>query len=215
MRWACWIAGLAVCLEGCAPTAQERVHDYNEDGVYLFQAGNYEGARDTFKAAVALQPEDPGLLYNLGECYDRLGNTAKAGELYQACLQRAPNHASCRHALAAMLMRDGHRPEATRMVEDWITREPKLATAYAEDGWLWHECGDLPRAQARLQQALELDPHDNRALTELARVYEAMQRPDRAVVLYERALENHPGQPDIITRVNLLKSQGASRPQPE
>src|SRR5262249_57045861 len=120
------------------------------------------------------------------------GDAAEAEGCYQECLRRPPNQEACRQALAVLLVRQKRRDEAARMVEDWLRREPKLAGPYAEDGWLWHQAGDLPRAQARLQQALELDPHDPRALTELALLYETMQRPDRAGVLYERILERNP-----------------------
>src|SRR5205085_1070565 len=82
----------------------------------------------------------------------------------------------CRHALASLYVRQGHWPEATGLVRDWLAREPQRAAAYAEEGWLWRQAGDLPRAQARLQQALELDPHDPRALTELAQAYEDLQQ---------------------------------------
>ena len=71
----------------------------------------------------------------------------------------------------------------------------------------------MPRAQSRLQQALAIDHNDVRALTEMALVYEALNRPDRAVVLYERSLELNPRQPDVVQRVSFLKSQGAGRPR--
>src|SRR5207253_3821590 len=119
------------------------------------------------------------------------------------------------HALVSLLVRMGQKDEATRLVEAWLAQEPRRAAAYAEDGWLWHQAGDLPRAQARLQQALELDPHEPRALVELALVYEAMQRPDRAAALYERVLERNPHQTEVVKRLNGLRSQGARQPQPD
>jgi Flp pilus assembly protein TadD len=215
MRGAAWIAGLLCCLGGCAPLEQERVRDYAEDGVYLFKRGDYANARESFQAALALQPNDPALLYNLGRCYERQGDFAKAERQYQACLERNPDHAECRHALAALLVRDGRGADATRMVKGWLASSPKLAAAHAEDGWLWFQAGDLPRAQAHLQEALELDPHDTRALLELAHVYEALQRPDRAYVLYERVLEQDPHRPEVIDRLNRLRAQGAGRPRPD
>lgn len=215
MRWMSGMLALALCLEGCESASQERLRDYNLDGVYLFQRGDYAAARESFQAALALKPEDPGLLYNLGECYDRLGDTAKAERSYHQCLVQASNHAACRHALASMLMRIGRKDDAGRLVEDWLAREPRLAAAYAEDGWLWHQAGNLPHAQTRLQQALELDPHDARALVELALVYEAMQRPDRAAALYERVLERDPRQAEIAKRLNRLRSQGTHQPLPD
>lgn len=206
---------LVLCLGGCATGLQERAEEYNEDGLQLFRQGDYVYARESFKAALALKPEDPALLYNIGSCYDRLGKSAKAEQYYNACLQRAPNHTSCRHALAVMLVRDQRRDDASRMIAGWIAAEPQLAAAYAEDGWYWHQAGDLPRAQARLHQALQLDPHDPRALVEMAQVYESMSRPDRALVLYERALERDPHQAEVTERINLLLAKGAKRPQPD
>ena len=202
-------------LAGCVTTGNERVHDYNSDGVFLYHQGNYSAASQSFQAALALKLEDPNIHYNLGQCYDHMGDTAKAERAYTECLSRAPNHAECRHSLATMLVRLGRRDDAHRMVQDWLVREPKRAAAYAEDGWLYYQSGDLPGAQARLQQALELDPHEPRALVELARVYEAMQRPDRAAALYERVLERDPKQFELVKRVNQLKAQGAGQPHPD
>ncbi len=215
MRRIGWLLGLILAITGCATTSQERVRDYADDGIHLFQRGDYRSARDSFQAALALKPDDPTLLYNIGECYDRAGDTVNAERVYAECLLHAANHADCRHALASLLVRVGRRPDAERMVQDWLAREPKLAAAYAEDGWLWHQAGDLPRAQVRLQQALELDPRDPRALVEMARVYEALHRPDRALALYERVLASNPNQVEIVKRVNLLRSQGAGPPHPD
>jgi Tfp pilus assembly protein PilF len=214
MMRAAWFAGIALGLAGCGPAVQESVRTYNEDGVYLFQHGEYTGARESFQAALALQPENDGLLFNIGECYDRQGQTAKAEEFYNKCLQKESGHARCRHALAALLVRTGRRKEATRMIEAWLAKESKKADAYAEDGWLWHKGGDLPQAQARLQQALDIDPHNVRALTEMGLVYEELGMPDRAVVVYERSLDQDPSQPEVKQRLNALLVRGTGRPKP-
>ena len=211
-----WVAGLALGVAACATSpVAERVRDYNEDGLHLYECGSYADARDSFQAALALQPEDPNLIFNLAQCYDRLGQPTRAEQLYRDCLRHSPEHAECRHALGVLLVRAGRRPEAVRMAEDWLRAEPNRADAYAEDGWLRAQEGDLINARGRFQQALALDPHNNRALTELARIYEAMHRPDRAVVLYEQALEVNPRQPEVARRVSLLRAQGVGRPHPD
>jgi Flp pilus assembly protein TadD len=204
-----------VCLAGCATVQDERFRDYTEDGVNLYQHGDYRDAMESFQAALALKPDDPVLKYNLGACYDRLGDAVKGERAYRECLQLAPNHADCRHALAVLLVRQNRRSEAGGMIQAWLAQEPRLAAAYAEDGWFQYQLGDLPRAQARLQQALQLEPHDVRALTELGVVYEAMQRPDRAVALYERALEQEPHQTELVHRINFLLAKGTGRPRPD
>jgi Flp pilus assembly protein TadD len=191
------------------------VRAYNEDGVYLFQGGDFASARESFQAALELTPADSGLLYNLGQCYDRLGDATRAERYYGECLRQASNHAAARQALAALLVRQGRWEEAAQLTRDWLEREPKLAAAHAMEGWLLHQAGDLPQAQARLQHALELDPKNVAALTELARVYEELQRPDRAVVLYERVLERDRRQVELARRINQLRADGVRRPQPD
>ncbi|MBY0526968.1 MAG: tetratricopeptide repeat protein [Gemmataceae bacterium] len=212
----CHLGILLLCLvAGCETTQEERARNYNQDGVQLFKGGSYGPACESFQAALTLKPEDADLLYNIAECHAHQGDAARAERYYNECLQKSPNHVACRFALAALLVRNGRLPEAARMANDWLAREPKRADPYALDGFLWHQAGDLPRAQGRLQQALVLDPQNVRALTELALIYEAMQRPDRAVVLYERILVREPNNNDIIRRLNELQAKGTGRPRPE
>jgi tetratricopeptide (TPR) repeat protein len=210
-----WVAGLALCLGGCVTTQEERVHDYNQDGVFLFQRGDYRGARDSFQAALVLHPNDADLVFNLGECYDRMSDTSRAECLYRECLTRVPKHAACRHGLVDLLTRTGRQQEAVALIDSWLRETPVTADAYTEQGWYLHHTGDLPRAQASLHKALEIDPHNQRALIELGLVYEALNRPDRSVVLYERILEKDPNRLDVSDRVNFLLTKGAGRPHPD
>jgi tetratricopeptide (TPR) repeat protein len=209
------LSGLLLAVAACAETGQERLHEYNQDGVVLFQKGSYDHARESFEAALALKPGDPNILYNLGRCYEGLGQSGPAEQRYNECLRAAPDHADCRHALAALLVSHGRRDDAVKMAECWLTARPNLAAAYALDGWLWHQFGDLPRAQARLQQALEHDSRDTHALNELALVYEDMHRADRAAALYERSLDYRPDQPDVKVRLASLRASGTGAPRPD
>ena len=215
MRRLAWVAGLAWAVGACAPTAQDRVRDYTEDGVLLYQKGSFADARDSFDVALRLRPGDADLLYNLGQCYDRLGNAGRAEQLYEQCLGQAPDHGECWHSLTVLLVNGGRRAEAVRRVEEWLRRKPELAAPYAEDGWLRGQEGDLVSARGRLQQALGIDPGNSRALTELGRIYEALDRPAYALVLYERALEANPHQPDLAQRIRLLRARGVGRPHPD
>ena len=206
---------LSTCLAGCETPAQERARPFNEDGVYLFQRHDYASARESFEEALRVQPKDPGLLYNLGQCYDRLNNTAKAEYFYQQCLQQDAHHAPCRHALAVLWYRSGHAKEAEQLIEDWLAREPKRADAYVEDGWRLRQEGELNQAQARLQQALDLEPRNVRALTEMGILFEVLQMPERAAALYQRVLAEDPRQTEVADRLNVLRQKKVGRPLPD
>jgi Tfp pilus assembly protein PilF len=204
-----------IWLAGCAATDFERVRQFNDDGVFLFERGDYSGAHESFEAALALQPNDAHLLYNLGQCCHRQNQLAKAEGYYRSCLQSAPNHADCRHALAVLLQWDGRRVEAETMIADWLAREPTLPDPYVEDAWRLRQSGRLQEAKGRLQQALALDPRHVRALTELGILYEVEQRPDFALAVYERALQIQPQKSEVVARANHLRSKGIRPARPD
>jgi Flp pilus assembly protein TadD len=202
-------------LAGCETAAQERARPFNEDGVYLYERRDYASARESFEFALKFQPKDPAILYNLGQCYDRLNDTAKAERFYQQCLEENANHAACRHALAVLWYRCGRAKQAEQLIDDWLIHEPKRADAYVEDAWRLRQEGSLSQAQARLQQALDLEPHNVRALTELGLLYEVLQMPERALVLYQRALVENPRETEVAARYNLLCSRKIGKPLPD
>jgi Tfp pilus assembly protein PilF len=216
--WRCLLP-VAFCavfgLGGCETAGQDRARFFNEEGVYLFERGAFTDARENFEVALQFQPKDAGLLYNVGQCYDRQSNTAKAEQFYRRCLEEDPNHAACRHALAVLLYRTGRRIDADHMIEDWLTREPRRVDAYIEDAWRLRQAGELTQAQARLQQALALDPHHLRALTEMALLYEVLEHPERAAALYERVLEADPRQSAVADRLNQLRAKKVGKPLPD
>jgi tetratricopeptide (TPR) repeat protein len=215
MRRLGWALGLTLAAGACTPAVPERLREYAEDGIHLYHQGAYPQARQSFEAALALAPNDVNLMFNVAQCHDQLGQHEPAEKLYRDCLARAPDHAECRHALNVLLYARGRRPDVVANVDDWFRRSPKQAGPYAELGWLHQKDGDLLKARTAFQEALAIDPRNNVALVELARHYEGLGLPDRAVVLYERALQANPNQPAVKQRLSLLRSRGATRPRPD
>ncbi len=66
-----------------------------------------------------------------------------------------------------------------------------------------------------MQQALDLNPHDVNSLINLGQVYETLQRPDRALELYERALALSPNQLEVSRRIQILRTKGGVPPKPD
>jgi tetratricopeptide (TPR) repeat protein len=214
--WTCrWVSLLLLPLVGCVTAADQRVKEFNDDGVNMFSRGDFPAARDSFEAALVLTPQDPGLLYNLGQCYDRMGDWRKAEQYYLACMQLAPTHGDARQAQASLLYRTGRMPEANRIIQEWLEQQPNVADAYVLDAWRLRQDKALPQAQGRLQQALALEPNNRRALVEMGIVYELLAMPERGLALYERALMVDPRQPEIVDRVAQMRAKGIQRPLPD
>jgi tetratricopeptide (TPR) repeat protein len=215
-RW-CWCGTSVVflTLAGCMSAADHRVKEFSDDGVHMFGKGDFPAARDSFEAALVLTPQDAGLLYNLGQCHDRMGEKARAEKYYLTCLEVAPAHAEARQAHVSLLYRAGRGEEANRVIQEWLEQKPQLADAYVLDAWRLRQDGALPQAQGRLQQALALEPNHRRALVEMGIVYEMLNMPERALALYERSLLVDPRQPEIAERVEQMRVKGIRRPLPD
>ena len=210
-----WAVVLAVSLAGCMSQDDDLLREYNADGMNLYQHGDFLPARESFQAALALRPNDADLIYNIGECYDRQAPRPRprSGSTTVSSAPRTTPLAGMPSPLCSCAPAAPTRPAG--WPRNGSNAAPKEADPYALDGWLWFQKGDLPRAQGRLQQALDLDPHNVRALLELGLLYEKLGRPDRAIVLYERALEIEPSNTEVTHRLNQLQNKGAGRPQPE
>ncbi len=204
-----------VCLAGCVSTSEERWRVFNDDGILLFAKGNYRDALDSFDYALTLHPNDPILIYNTAQCYDRLGDVKRAEELYAYCLQRDAKHGDARLALVALKYRTGRVAEANQQIQDWLLLEPMVADSHVADAWRLRQEKAYPQALARVEQALSLAPRNRRALTEMAILLELQGMPDRAYVLYEWILQHEPNQIEIAERLEKLKAKGIQAPPPK
>ena len=211
MRWTIVLLMLA----GCAQTGQERLHELTTDGVHLYRQGAYDHALETFRAALAIRPNDPDLLFNLARCHEKMGNQLAADKVYRECLEKALDHPEARHAIVARLVATGQRDEASRQVSAWMRASPKLAAPYLEDGWLYAQERDFRNAWGRYGQAYTLDPRNPRLLVEMARIHELRDRPGHALVSYERSLESDPDQPSVKAKIAELRKAGTKSPIPD
>jgi tetratricopeptide (TPR) repeat protein len=209
------LAIMLLCLAGCVSPNEERWRLFNEDGIQLFSKGNYADALDSFDYALTMHPGDPVLIYNNAQCYDRLGKYQRAEELYLYVLQRDPKHGDSRLALVSLKNRTNRIAEANEQIQDWLRQEPTLADPYVADAWRLRQEKQYAQAMARVEQALSLEPHNRRALTEMAILLEIQGMPERALALYEWILQHDPNQLEIAERREQLRAKGVQPPPPK
>jgi tetratricopeptide (TPR) repeat protein len=83
------LAGDQRLAQASATTGDQRVVQLNEQGSALYAAGDFRRAVELFIQAYAVD-QDPNLLFNIGSCYEGLGDVEAALEKYRAFLD-APN----------------------------------------------------------------------------------------------------------------------------
>ena len=73
-----------------------------ELGRALFEAGDINGALAETKASLAIKPDDPDALYNLGAIYGNINNDAEARNYWKRAAEIAPDSASGKRARESM-----------------------------------------------------------------------------------------------------------------
>jgi tetratricopeptide (TPR) repeat protein len=212
------LVGMLLALSGCGSfVAQER----NAQGVRLYQQAKFSDALREFQEATYNDPKDADGYYNIAATYHRMGQQShseadlkQAEKFYNDCLDRNPNHVDCHRGLAVLLAEQGRKDAAFRLIQNWVDREPALADAKVELARLHDEFGNRQAAKDTLIEALEVQPDNARALTALGKIRDDAGEKAQALANYQRSLSRDSRQPQVASRVNVLRggSQAAVGP---
>ncbi len=208
------LAGLLLGSVGCGGfNAQGR----NSEGVRLFQQARYQEAIKHFQEASYSDPNNADSYYNLAATYHRIGKQEKrqtdldqAETYYNLCLDRNDNHTECYRGLAVLLVEEGRKDEAFRLIEGWIQRQPMTADAKIEFARLNEEFGNRAVAKENLIEALAIQPDNPRALTALGKIREDAGDTAQALANYQRSYSRDSRQPLLASRISALQGRTAS-----
>lgn len=104
--------------------AEDTVQSLYAEGERDFSQGDYTGAAQKFKEALALEPHSPQLLNNLGVAYHMEGHFPQAVEALRAALQLNPKLVSANLILGLDLVRLGRPQQAITALENVLTEQP-------------------------------------------------------------------------------------------
>jgi len=213
LRWvgllgATVLAALPLC--GCGGFAARGL---NAEGVRKFEQTRYQESLGQFQQAIQNDPKSADGYYNLGAVHHRLATLHKseddykrAESYYNQCLDRAADHAECHRGLAVMLLQQGRKEEAFRLIERWADRRADLAEPKIELARLLEETGDPAAAKERLIEALALNPDHARARAALGHVQEELGEHAQALANYQKSLWHDKFQPDVAARIASLQA---------
>ena len=142
-------AAVMICtLFGPGPALAADMRAQAADGLKAYQNQEYQTALDRFLQAQVEDPENPAVLYNIGNTYYKLGDFAQAGRNYEAALGAIPP-----------------------------SRETNLKqNTYFNLGNAQYRQGNLPEAVRNYEEALKIDPEDQDAKKNLEFVKKLMDQ---------------------------------------
>lgn len=164
-----------------------------QSGLKLSSQGRHGEAIAQFEQALALEPDEPKVLFALGNTAWQMGQAGVAEQLYRRVLAQDPCRTEAIVNLSNLLRAGGQFDAAIALLIPAVAREPKSPELQLTLGSAWRERGDLERAKLHYQAALIGRPDYPLALTNLADVLCDQGERDVARNLYDKALKIEPG----------------------
>jgi serine/threonine-protein kinase len=152
-------------------------------------------------AAVALRPDSPGCLMNLGRMLQDAGQLDEAIACLQKVIALDPKYAVAHSNLGVALAAKGRVDEAIACHQKAIELDPNLAGAHSNLGVMLKAKGQLDEALACFQKAIALDPKEARAHHNLGVVLQAKGLWDGAIASYRKAILLAPK--DTLSHIGL------------
>ena len=166
-------------------------HAY-EQGLKLSAAGRHGEAIARFEQALAERPDDPRVLFALGNTARALGLARPAEEFFRRVLALEPQRLEALINLANLLRASGNLPAAQALLAPALARNPDAAELWLTLGSVYRELGDAARAQGHYREALARRPDYPAALSNLADLLADAGQTQDALALYDRALKRDP-----------------------
>jgi arylsulfatase A-like enzyme/Tfp pilus assembly protein PilF len=166
---------------------------------------------ELLRQALAEDPDNPSLYYQLGGRYEKAGRYKDAMELYRTALARGIQSGRLHSRIADLSLREGKKAEATAEYEKAAQFNPSdldsqanLATAYLEKG----RVGDAERV---FKWILAMDPDHAVAQNGLGLI--AIQRRDSAAArgYFERAVQLDPDMVEAQLNLGLIYEMAGDR----
>jgi len=161
-------------------------------GVLASQKGNHTRAVEYIGYAIAQQPSNPHLHFNLGVSLEELGMIKEAADSYGRATSLDTRYADALLNQGNCLVRLGDQVEAELAYRFAIAARPSYAAAHSNLGNLLQEKGHLHDALSSHVQAVECDPEVATYHFNLGNVLKELNQFGPALASYDRALGLEP-----------------------
>lgn len=161
-------------------------------------------------AGLEIEPDNPGLLYERGVIYDRMGDTDAAMAQMAEVIRLDPDHADALNYIGYTYAEKGiDLEEAERFIIKALNIKPDNGYIIDSLGWVYYQKGRFEEALVHLERAAELVPEDPIILEHLGDVYMKLSQPEKAMEIYERVLLRKEKDTDEIQRkIDALRQEG-------
>ncbi len=181
--------------------------NFYERGLKAMEEQRYQMAVDDFTNAIAAEPKDYALHFNLGLAYSLLNKDAEGIAEYKKALELKPELYQAELNLGILLLRQKQAGEAVPRLAAASSQKPKEFRPNYYLGEALLATGEFGKAETAYRSALELDPKSAPAESGLARSLEKQTKLIEAEPHFRKAAELDPAYRDsLLELAGLLEA---------
>jgi len=184
----------------------------SEQGIKALDDKQYSIAVDSFTKAIAADPKDYSLHFNLALAYSLMGKNAEAIPEYKTTLELRPDLYQAELNLGISLLREKQPAEAVRYLTPAAAQNGNQYRANYYLAAALLGAGDFAKAEQSYMAALAIDPKSPDAELGLAHAVAAENKLEDAAVHFKKAAELNPNYRDNLLE---LASMYETAKQPE
>src|SRR5580692_939665 len=178
--------------------------NYYELGLKALDEKRYQEAVDNFINAIAAEPKDYSLYFNLALAYSLMGKDAEAIPEYKKSLEIKPALYQAELNLGILLLRDKHGAEAVPYLTDAVSQKPKEFRPVFYLASALFAGGEFAKAEQAYKTALEIDPKSPDAELGLAHAIVKQDRVADAAPHFQSAAAMNPNYRDGLLELASL-----------
>jgi predicted O-linked N-acetylglucosamine transferase (SPINDLY family) len=177
-------------------------------GVILAQQGKYDDAGNLFQDLALRQPGDAGVHNNLGLIRARQGRWQQAIACYRQALAVQPDFEMAKQNLAYALQQTG-QTGGTIGSGTGFRPQQRQADVHNDQGVALANQGRYDEAAAEFERALQIEPANAKAHSNLGNIHYFRGRYDEAIARYQQAVALKPDYAEALSNLgNLLLLKG-------
>lgn len=152
--------------------------------------GDWPAALDAYERGLALSPDHPSIVNDLGRLASKMEMYPQAEALFRHYLSHRPFSAESSHNLASVLREQMRYDEAIDVLKPAIQAHPERVMLWNALGVVLEERGDMEDACVFYGEAVRLSPDEGKVRYNLSNVLFALGRREEAIAESRRAISD-------------------------
>ena len=162
---------LAIKNENIGELRQDYENNYFCKGLFFFSTEHYKNSEYEFRRALLINPLDFRAYNNLGNTYQKTGDSARAVDAYMKCLKVSPGFIEAIINLANLYSISGSYSQAISYYNAAIKIQPNNAGNYYGLALAYLKTGDRDKYIEQLRKTISVNPDHFEAHFKLAMIY--------------------------------------------